>query len=503
MKYTFENWKSGDPLPKGWDVADAVDDGWTADEIVAFMKATVRPWTPPGRDPELTKPEPKKPEPEQKPAAQMKQQVQAKPDQQTASITSISQPNKSYHVDDAWKADLVTNEEGLPKPGVSKNWALFIENHPAMNGALAFDAFKMQITLVDRPAWERSSGGVWTPRVLKETDFQNCVMWLESLHMTPKASGISSVIQAVAEKHSYDRLRDYLTGLEWDRVPRIDHLAHKYLGADDTPYTREISRRMMISAVARGLQPGCKVDTMLIIEGPQGLMKSSFLKVLFSAEFFTDELSDIGSKDAKMELQGVWCIEIAEMHRLSLAMTTGVKKFLAQSTDRYRPPYGRTVIEAPRRSIMAGTINPDGNPYLQDNTGARRFWPVTATKINLDRVRDDRDQLWAEAVHHYHAGEPWWVQPGELEVVEAEQANRTDIDIWTDAVLHAVEGKKTILLSEIARELGIPTKEADKRHAARIGRIMSSIGWETRRDVKSGSPRIKFTKPGFDDNTPW
>lgn len=500
MKYLFTDWQAGATPPKGWDVADAVDDGWTAVEIVSFMKASVTSWTPDGGD---EPPKPKKSAPEPKPIAQIKQPVQAKPEQKQATITSISQPSRSYHVDDAWRADLVTNEEGSPKPGAAKNWALLLENHPAMNRALTFDAFKMQIVLSAKPAWDRSSGGDWMPRVLRETDFQNAVMWLESLHMTPKASNIASVIQSVAEAHSFDRLCEYLDGVKWDGTPRLNTMAMRYLGVEDGEYGAVIARRFMLSAVARGLRPGCKVDTMPILEGPQGLRKSTFLKALFGEEFFSDELSDIGSKDAKMEMQGVWCIEIAEMHRLNLSATNAVKKWLSQATDRYRPPYGRTVIEAPRRLVLAGTINPDGNPYLKDNTGARRFWPLTATRIDIDAVHRDRDQLWAEAVHCYHAGEPWWVQQSEQEMVEAQQTDRTDIDVWTDAVLTAVLGKKTILLSEVVREIGIPIKEANQGHAARIGRIMSSIGWQTRRGKKGGADHIKFTAPDFDDNTPW
>lgn len=499
MKYSFADWQSGKPFPKGWDCADAVDDGWTPEQVTDFMRAVVRPWTPPGGEPP---PEPKKPAPEPQPITQIKQPVQAKPAQQTATITPIARPKDSYHSDDAWKADFVTNEEGTPKPSVAKNWALLLEHHPKMNRALAFDAFKMQIVLLDRPAWDRGTGP-WTQRVLRETDFQNAVMWLESLHMTPKASNIASVIQSVAEAHSFDRLREFLEGVTWDGKPRVDDFFTRYLGVDAGDYPNVISRRFLISAVARGLNPGCKVDTMPIIEGPQGLKKSTALKALFGAEFFSDELSDIGSKDAKMEMQGVWCIEIAEMHRLNLSATNAVKKFLSQATDRFRPPYGRTVIEAPRRLVLAGTINPEGNAYLKDNTGARRFWPLTATRIDVDAIHRDRDQLWAEAVALYGAGEPWWVQETEVQMVEAEQADRTNIDVWTDAVMSAIENRRSILLSEIVSHLGIPSKDASDHHTARIGRIMFSIGWQTRRDRRGGADRIKFTAPGFDDNVPW
>lgn len=503
MKYTFEQWLAGVPLPKGWDGADAVDDGWTSTEIEAFMRAKVGPWEPPPPPPP---PEPQKPQPEpQKPIAQMKQAVQAKPDQSQATVVSIANPRQAYHVDDAWKADFVTNEEGSPKPGVSKNWALLLEHHPAMNKALAYDAFALQIMLLRRPAWERDTGEPWQPRPIRESDYQNAVMWLETLHMTPKVATIQPVVFSVAEKYTYDPLVEYLEGLVWDRVPRVDQYFRRYYGVDpsgSSRYADIVSRRFLISAVARALRPGAKVDTMPILEGPQGLMKSSACKVAGRGRFFSDELSDIGSKDAKMEMQGRWVFEIAEMHRMNAAETNAVKKFLSQSTDRFRPPYGRTVIEAPRRCVMIGTINPDGNPYLKDTTGARRFWPLRCTKIDIAALEQDHDQIWAEAVYLLKSGEPWWVQADETDVVEEEQTERTDIDVWTDAVLKAIDGRSSILLSEVISSVGIPAKDASERHASRIGRIMRAIGWVATRDQKGGATVIKYIKP-LEDEVAW
>ena len=503
MKYTFEQWLAGTPIPKGWDGADAVDDGWTAKEIEGFMRATVRPWEPPKNDPP---PEPKKPQPEpQKPVAQVKQAVQAKPDQAQATITNIARPTETFHADDAWKGELVMSEEGTPKASVSKNWALLLENHPAMNRALTYDAFSMQVVLERRPAWEKSDGP-WTPRALKESDFQNAVMWLESLHMAPKVTSIKPVIYSVAEKYSYDRLTEYLEALVWDGVPRVNQFFRDYFGVDPdetSRYASIVSRRFLISCAARALRPGCKVDTMPIIEGPQGLLKSSGVKAFAGEQFFSDELSEIGSKDAKLEMQGKWIFEIAEMHRMNAAETNAVKKFLSQSTDRFRPPYGTTVIEAARRCVMIGTINPDGNPYLKDTTGARRFWPVTATKIDIDAIRRDRDQIWAEAVVLLKAGEPWWMQADELEIVEEQQTERTDIDVWTDAVLKALDNRSSILLSEIIRDIGIPAKDASERHAGRIGRIMRAVGWIATRDQKGGATVIKYIKPLPEDDAAW
>src|SRR5690606_14672527 len=286
--------------------------------------------------------------------------------EQPATVTHI-QTRQTVKADDGWQLGLVCNDEGKIKPGATKNWALFLEHHPHMAGVFAWDAFKLRVMLMRCPPWENSAVE-WKPRTLQDRDYSEAVMWLETLHMTPKASNIAAVIQTVAEHSSFDRLREYLGELAWDGTARVDDWLIRYMGVADTQYGRTVGLRWLISSVARGLDPGCKVDTMPILEGPQGARKSTAIRVLYGDDFFTDELSDIGSKDAMMELQGVWGLEVAEMHRFSASETNQVKKFLTRQTDRFRPPYGRSVIEAPRRMILCGTIYPEGNAYLRDPT---------------------------------------------------------------------------------------------------------------------------------------
>ena len=503
--YHFSDWLAGKSPPESWDCADAVDDGWSKQQLDDFMRATVRPWTPPenqkgGEATDTDRrdtPVDERPAPVSPAGGGPVAQLRTTQQEQPATVTHI-QTRKTVVADDNWQLGLITNEDGKLKPSVTKNWALFLEHHRDMIGVFAFDAFKLRVMLQRCPPWEQA-GSSWTPRVLQDRDYAEAVMWLESFHLTPKVSNIASTIQAVAEHSSFDRLREYLDGLAWDGKSRVADFAGKYLGVSGDNYAPIVSERWLISSVARGLKPGCKVDTMPILEGPQGARKSTALRTLYGDEFFTDELSDIGSKDAMMEMQGVWGLEVAEMHRFSAAETNAVKKFLSRQTDRFRPPYGRSVIEAPRRVILNGTINPEGNAYLRDPTGARRFWPLTCGRIDIDKIAADRDQLWAEAVSMYRVGQPWWVQEEETAHVEAEQEKRTDVDAWTDLIAPFVRTRQTVTQVEILKEIGVPPKDIDYRHSGRVQRIMRKLGWTSYRDRSGGRDETAFANPGYDE----
>lgn len=501
MVYSFEDWQGGKKPPKGWDCADAVRDGWSKQQLDDFMRATVRPWTPPTPRNDDPPPAPKRePSPPAGPAAAApvrELRTTSQEQEAPATVTDI-RTRKTVAADDSWMIGLVCNDEGKLKPGATQNWGLFLEHHPELSGVFAWDAFKLRVMLMRKPPWDWRKN-YWEPRGVTDRDYSEAVMWLEQRHMTPKASNIAAVIQTVAEHNSFDRLEEYLNGLTWDQKPRVHNWLSYYLGIDDGDYPRAVGLRWLVSSVARGLEPGCKVDTMPILEGPQGARKSTALRVLYGDEFFADELSDIGSKDAMMEMQGVWGLEIQEMHRFSAAETNAVKKFLTRQTDRFRPPYGRSVIEAPRRVVLAGTINPEGNAYLRDPTGARRFWPLTVGRIDIDALKADRDQLWAEAVHLYRAKTPWWVQQEELAAVEAEQEKRTDVDVWVDLIVPMLRGQKTIAQMDIFEGLKIPAKDVNWLHASRVGRIMKRLGWIATRERRSGEDRVVFKNPAVEE----
>jgi hypothetical protein len=215
---------------------------------------------------------------------------------------------------------------------------------------------------------------------------------------------IHEAFVVVAHNNSFNPIAQYLEPLTWDEVPRIDTLLIDHAGADDNEYVRAITRKTLVAAVARALNPGCKFDCMLILEGEQSIGKSSFIAALVpDNEWFSDTELNIGHKDAYQQLGGIWIQELGEMAGATKSDVRSLKAFLSSKSDNYRPAYARKNRVFPRRIIFIGTTNDD--EYLRDETGGRRFWPVKVTKLNFLWVINMRDQLWAEAKAVYDAGE--------------------------------------------------------------------------------------------------
>jgi len=266
-------------------------------------------------------------------------------------------------------------------------------------------------------AWATQRPG---PRKLDDQDAFDVTVWLAQDRKIKCDEGLAGrCLWRASKNRPVDSLRDYLRGLRWDGVKRLDSWLSLYLGADDSDYTTLVGRKWLIGAVARALDPGCKNDNVLVLEGNQGLQKSTALRVLGgSGRFFTDQLPEnLGDKDASLAMNGTWIVEMQELHSLSKTRVTTTKAFITRQVDVFRPPYGRNVITTPRRSVLAGTTNKQG--YLVDDTGNRRFWPVACgggeregdavIASRMRALREDVDSLWAEAVVAYDAGEPWWL----------------------------------------------------------------------------------------------
>ncbi len=318
--------------------------------------------------------------------------------------------------------------------------------------------------------------------------------WVQRNGVLASVRTIGDAIIRTAESIRFHPVKDYLESLKWDGVSRIDHLLIDHAGAEDTPLTRAVTSRWLIQAIARIYEPGCTADATLVLEGDQGLGKSTLLRELFGDRWFTDHLPDIGSKDAMVQLRGVWCVEIGELATLGKADAARIKAFLTSRIDRYRDPYGRMVADYPRTCIFAGTVNPGADGYLKDPTGARRFWPIAVNgEIDNKSIRANRDQFWAEAMTRYQAHESWYLDTAPLKADAAEiQADRFEDDPWDEAIQTYVRGRKEVTTTDILREAIGLTAKADwgKAEQMRVGRWLGHNGWK-REKKRSGSKSLR------------
>ncbi|RYZ17362.1 MAG: hypothetical protein EOO70_02155, partial [Myxococcaceae bacterium] len=248
-------------------------------------------------------------------------------------------------------------------------------------------------------------GESW-PRPWADIDDLIAMQWLESTWGIDAGSlRVAQAIELAVKHRRVHPVRDYLKGVIWDGVPRLERWLTTYLGVEDTPYTQAVGASTLRAAVARALRPGSKVDTMLVLQGEQGAGKSKSIRALCGERWFTDDLAEFGSKDAAEQLLGAWFVEVAELGAMNRSEVERVKSFISREVDRFRPAYGHKVVDRPRQCVFIGTTNAD--TYLRDETGNRRFWPVqvgAVGQLDVEALKRDRDQLWAEAVAQVAAG---------------------------------------------------------------------------------------------------
>ena len=286
-----------------------------------------------------------------------------------------------------WRANLIVTGAGAPKPLLA-NAITALREAPAWQGVLAYDQFALETVVSDVPPWLMDLE--WTPRAWSPHDDLLATEWLQRRGISVNTATAAQAVEAVARERSFHPVIDYLSSLEHDGVVRSGTWLSTFLGAEQSRYNESVGRAMLIAAVARIYDPGCKVDTVPIFEGVQGARKSTAVKALFNP-WFSDELADLGSKDAAMQTRGVWGIEVSELDAMSRMEVSRIKSFITRTTDRFRPPYGSRIIESPRSCVFWGTTNSDG--YLKDETGGRRFWPIKVGKIKVDLIQQMRDQL--------------------------------------------------------------------------------------------------------------
>jgi putative DNA primase/helicase len=308
-------------------------------------------------------------------------------------------------------------------------------------------------------------------------------------------------IVLVAEDNGYHPVRDYLRALKWDGRPRTDDLLSVYAGCSESELNSAISSKFLISAVARIIEPGCKVDTVLILVGKQGYGKSTFFRDLASSPWFKDTALDLGNKDALIALRGAWIYELAELDSVRTREATKVKAFISAQEDDYRPPYARNNECVKRQLVFVGSTNEE--TFLNDPTGARRYWPVQADRPpDLGRLGRDRDQLWAEAVHRYSAGERHWLDAGQSAALVEAQERFQHEDPWQQAIEEWLSSRGSVPVTALDVLTGAVKMDIDKQgkhHEMRVGGILTRLGYARRRVRESGRRVYKWANAGTPD----
>lgn len=394
--------------------------------------------------------------------------------------------------------------DGL-KSNSLQNFALLLQYEQRFAGIFAWNDFAKEVYLQRRPPWDVEGTG-WPVRKMNDPDVTAAACWLEYCGMAPKTTDIGKVIMRVAQHNTYNPVMEHLAKLEWDGIPRLSGKVDDdtsippwvtvYLGAAPTTENAAFGRKWMIGAIARACEPGCKMDTMLVLEGKQGLKKSTALRILSDAVtpgVFTDEISDPNSKDAGLQMQGAWIIELAELDAFRRAEITQIKAWLTRQVDRFRRPYGKIVEDFPRACVMAGTVNPIGVGYLKDPSGGRRFWPIECGAIDLDRLAKDAPQLWAEAMAAYQDGEKWWLTEDEQAYATVAQAQRYEEDPYNQMIDEYIFGHATVTLLDIMHiALDIPKERRSATVNRRVAAHLHTRGWKR---VDEGNGRIYYANP--------
>ena len=310
-----------------------------------------------------------------------------------------------------------------------------------------------------------------------DEDDRNLTRLIQSRLEIPKTSieVVHDAVQLVSSQNVCNPLEDFLSACrkKWDGRYRLETWLSVVFGCEQSDYHASVGRCWLVSMVARALSPGCKVDTMPILEGGQGVGKSTALQIL-GGDWFSECHESITSKDFFGVLNGKWLLEISEMHSFSRGEKERIKGIISCQTDRYRVPYARNTADFPRSCVFAGTTN--RGDWNNDETGARRFWPISCGAVNLTWLRETREQLFGEAVARYEAGESWWDVDRTLQDAECER--RLVQDTWQEALMRELEQHRSYTVRQILTDIiQLELSKQDRRTELRVSECLKRLGW--------------------------
>ena len=363
------------------------------------------------------------------------------------------------------------------------NASIILENHSRMALRFSYNEFNDQIYVMDRR--------------FEDEDITETQLWLHRVYgVRVGRDSVYDLIVRQAKSKRFHPLQEYLLGLEWDGVCRLETLLQTYWGVQDTELLKEIGLRWAVSCVARAIMPGAKVDTVLILCGPQGAYKSTSLRVLAGDGWFSDSHLDISRKESYelIHSSGVWIWEMAENYALNKSDVNNAKMFLSAQSDRFRPSYGRTPITRQRSVVFVSTTNEPS--FLTDGSGNRRYWPVNIGQVDLEGIERDRDMIWAEAMHLLRNDEPWWLdETFEMDLFEYQEEFVIE-DPWEIAVNKCADMfPEGFIADDVFTQLGLNPSRQTRAENRRVSNICKSLGFKKHRFSKNLSRYPHLFRP--------
>lgn len=428
------------------------------------------------------------------------------------------EPEKAADDAEDWQKQLIRTQKGALACTTQNAWVI-LENDPVLKGRIWQDTFADRLRCAGPFPWPGRDG----ERDWADEDDAGVRWYLETVYHFSGTAKAADAVALTGSRHAKDPVRSYLSGLKWDGKERLDTLFIDYLGAEDNSYTRAVTRKMLVAAVARCFRPGCKFDQICILSGKQGIGKSLLLSRL-GRDWFNDSITSFDGKEARENLRGVWIVELGEMTAFSRSESEAAKQFLSQTEDRYRAAYGRRTVQYPRRCVFFGTSN--STDFLRDATGNRRYWPIDCSfERRTKLVHDDLtpaevDQIWAEAVARYQQGEELILRNDLLAAAVAEQQAHMERDPWegqiedflnrpvpTDWMKRDIDQRicywetsdqsaentvqrTSVCVNEIWRECIDRTgRELDRQQSKRISAVLANIpGWANLKNSRRCGP---------------
>lgn len=409
--------------------------------------------------------------------------------------------------DGDWQGKLQQNLTGTAYMSNIHNIDLMLMNHDNFAGRFAFDEFTERTMCMQRPSWVQSDGGVWVPTPMQDEGLTHLTAALQGAGLkAANHSEVARCLDAVARKNGFNSLQDYLGSLVWDGTPRIDHWLHRYCQTSDTVYEQKAGAWWLISAVARAYVPGVKVDHVLLLEGLQGVKKSTtWMIVARRQEWYLEYTEDLKTAEGRKQLRGRWIIALPELSALSKKEARDVKAFVTRQSENYRDIFEKYYRDHARSSVLCGDTNDE--QYFTDRTGNRRYWPVATGVVQANDLDADMDQLWAEAVVRYRAGDRWWpddVADAEFIRLQAAQTEkRRKDDVWHQHIVDWLDretaaGREVDALPNATnlafKIIGIQVKDVKQADAEQIGGVLKLLGYERQSVWLDGKTQQGFKK---------